>query len=214
MFILDEAQITSAATDFLVAFFSFIYSYSLISNNEHRLRSSLYSSMFLLNGIAALLGGIYHSIILPKLYINIIWILIFFCLNWFLILLALTATYDYYHRIKGLFFFIASGLLTLIILLKMQFFVFFIIFEFIIMIYALCVYSLLAWTNQLKGAIWMSAGFIVMMIGGVVQTFHQVEFNFIWTFDHNGIYHLISLIGATLLFFGVKKDVNGTTGKV
>ena len=53
------------------------------------------------------------------------------------------------------------------------------------------------------GAHWVTAGLAVSLAAGVVQAIDTVSFRLVWTFDHNGIFHLIQLLGLAVLGRGL-----------
>ena len=50
---------------------------------------------------------------------------------------------------------------------------------------------------------WFLAAILVLVAGTVAQTFKSLRFKCIWTFDHNGIYHLSVLVFMLLAFVGI-----------
>lgn len=63
-------------------------------------------------------------------------------------------------------------------------------------------YGYLASTRRLPGTGLVCAGLFVTLLAAVVQT-TGVEVTLIWTFDHNGVFHLMQLLGVILLAVGI-----------
>jgi len=55
----------------------------------------------------------------------------------------------------------------------------------------------------------MAAGILVSIIAAGIQANKSVIVTFIWRFDHNGIYHLVQIVGLLLLFAGLRKSLQG-----
>jgi hypothetical protein len=83
-------------------------------------------------------------------------------------------------------------------------FLIFIIYQAIALLFALVVYAWLALTGQLDGASWMVAGIIITILAATLQTNERISFTIIWPFDHNGLYHLVQIVGIILLVVGLR----------
>ena len=84
-------------------------------------------------------------------------------------------------------------------------FLVFIVYAAVVMLFALGGYTWVAYRRHLEGAWLMVAGILVTVIAGGVQASNVLSFTFIWSFDHNGIYHLIQMVGIVLLVTGLRK---------
>jgi hypothetical protein len=51
----------------------------------------------------------------------------------------------------------------------------------------------------------MVAGILTTIAAAGVQAGKLISFTFIWSFDHNGVYHLIQMMGIGFLLAGLKK---------
>ena len=85
----------------------------------------------------------------------------------------------------------------------------FIVYEVAALIFALGAYIFLAIQQNLPGACLMAAGILVSIIAAGIQTNKSVILTFVWRFDHNGIYHLVQVVGLLLLFAGLRKSLPG-----
>jgi hypothetical protein len=92
-------------------------------------------------------------------------------------------------------------------------FIVFIIYEALAMLFALIIYSMLAIKKKLKGAWIMSAGILVTMIAAGIQASESVLVKVIWQFDHNGVFHLVQMIGIVLLLSGLLAEFNDRAKK-
>ena len=50
----------------------------------------------------------------------------------------------------------------------------------------------------------MAAGVLVTLIAAGVQASGAVSVTLIWQFDHNGLFHLIQMVGVVLLVAGLR----------
>lgn len=83
-------------------------------------------------------------------------------------------------------------------------FLVFIMYEAVAMFFALGGYIWLAYRGRLEGAWLMAVGIFATIIAAGVQASNAVSFSFIWSFDHNGVYHLIQMVGIVLLVAGLR----------
>ena len=81
----------------------------------------------------------------------------------------------------------------------------FILYEAVVMLFAMGGYIWVACRGRLDGAWFMAAGLFVTIIAAAVQACSAFTFTFIWSFDHNGAYHLIQMVGVLLLVTGLRK---------
>lgn len=84
-------------------------------------------------------------------------------------------------------------------------FLVFVIYEAAALVFALAVYLALARTGRRAGAATMAAALAVSIGAGVVQASGVGPVRLVWTFDHNGLFHLVQLAGLTLLALGLRR---------
>jgi hypothetical protein len=48
-------------------------------------------------------------------------------------------------------------------------------------------------------------------VAGAVQAIDDLEVRLVWPFDHNGLYHLVQLLGLALLTWGLTRVLPPTT---
>ena len=78
------------------------------------------------------------------------------------------------------------------------------------MLVALVGYTWLACRGKLRGAWWMAAGILVTIVAAGVQASKGISFTLIWSFDHNGVYHLIQMVGMVLLAAGLGRALRSS----
>jgi len=86
-------------------------------------------------------------------------------------------------------------------------FLVFVIYEAVVLVFAVGAYSWLAAKGSLAGAWLMVAGILLSIVAAVVQATKLFSFTLIWTFDHNGVYHLIQMVAVVFLVLGLKKSL-------
>jgi hypothetical protein len=55
------------------------------------------------------------------------------------------------------------------------------------------------------GAVPMAAALAVSLAAGVVQASDVGPVRLVWDFDHNGVFHLVQLVGLALLLTGLRR---------
>ena len=157
--------------------------------------------------IASLLGALAHGIVLPEKIHARIWRLLNLCLGLAVSLFVVGVVYDLMGSnaaLKTLPFMIAAG--AVFYLLTWRFpgiFFIFIIYEAAALLFALSAYGWLAVNDKSPGAFWMTAGVLTSLLAAVVQAIHSIRLHIVWPFDHNGIFHVIQIIGLLLLLRGI-----------
>jgi hypothetical protein len=53
----------------------------------------------------------------------------------------------------------------------------------------------------------MAAGVLTTMVAAGIQASEQASLHLVWPFDHNGIYHLVQIVGVLLLFVGLRRSL-------
>ena len=79
----------------------------------------------------------------------------------------------------------------------------FIVYQLLVMLFALGAYLWLLVFEALPGARWMVAGILVTISASALQAWSSVRLVIIWEFDHNGVYHLVQAVGLVLLVIGL-----------
>jgi uncharacterized protein DUF6962 len=81
----------------------------------------------------------------------------------------------------------------------------FVVYEAAALGFALGVYAWLAAGSRLPGAAAMAGALAVSLAAGAVQAADLGTVRLLWEFDHNGVFHLIQLIGVALLGAGLRR---------
>jgi hypothetical protein len=161
--------------------------------------------------LAATVGSVAHGFELPAQTSEFLWNLIFLSLGLTVALFVVAVVYDGWGRQA------ARRVLPMMLLVGLAFFGLtlrfpgtfqvFIFFEAVAMLFALAAYAWLAFRKRFKGAGWMAAGILVTIIAAVIQAGQSISITFIWPFDHNGLYHLVQMVGLVALVIGLQADL-------
>jgi hypothetical protein len=71
--------------------------------------------------------------------------------------------------------------------------------------FALLGYLWLGLIREQPGARLMTAGILVTLIAAVIQATRLVpQISVVWTFDHNGLFHIVQMLGVVLILAGLR----------
>ena len=81
----------------------------------------------------------------------------------------------------------------------------FVIYEAGALLFSLVVYLRLAAGERRPGAAAMAAALAVSLTAGAIQASELGSVRLFWEFDHNGLFHLVQLLGLVLLVAGLRR---------
>lgn len=213
-FVKDPVEKTTAATDIilaLVAFGGIVFLRSLLSNSSELWKINIWSAAIGLIGLAAALGAVAHGLVLSQTFHRRIWLALNMALSLAVSLFVVGVVYDlagFEISLTTLPILLTAGLgFYLTTLIYPGTFFLFIAYEVVALVFALCAYIFLAIHQDHPGAWLMAAGILVSIIAAGIQANKSVVLTFIWRFDHNGIYHLVQVVGLMLLLMGLRWSV-------
>jgi hypothetical protein len=158
-------------------------------------------------GLAAGLGSVVHGFAMSKTLAHVLWQPLYLLLGIVpaLFVVGAVAAWRGYPAARRLlpFMLALAGVFYLATLLAAGDFRAFVIFEMSALLFAIGVYLRLA-VRRREGAGWMALGLGISLAAGLVQPAKSLLVRFIWTFDHNGIFHLIQLLGLVILIRGLR----------
>ena len=201
---------TTAVTDVILALFAVAGAVYLNRiGQKNRWKTTLWILLFGLLALAAFLGSIVHGFKMSPAVQTVLWHPIKLSLGLLVALFIVAAVYDIWgaaaaRRIWPVMVVIGVGFLGITLIWPDSFLVF-IVYETVAMLFALGGYAWLAWRGRLEGAWLMVAGILTTIVAAGVQAGKLLSFTFIWSFDHNGVYHLIQMMGIVLLLAGLNK---------
>ena len=160
-------------------------------------------------GLSALLGAITHGMSLDPGFERILWQPLYISLGVAQSLLVVAAVGawrgDAAARRLLPFMLVAAGLFYAATWLTGGNFLVFVLYSTATTVFALVVYLVLA-ARKRPGARLIAAGLALSLASGAVQA-STMSAHFIWTFDHNGLFHLVQLLGLLTLVAGLRRFV-------
>lgn len=203
---------TTAATDVLMAILSFIVTVKVCQSGKaiDLKKTKIWMWAFGLLTFASAIGAIAHGFQMSKLTNFVLWQPLNLSLGVAIGLFAAGVVYDFKNftlpkALIPVLLICAIIFFTITVILPNAFIVF-IIYEAIAMLFAFVVYTILASRKTIKGAGLMAAGILVTIIAAAIQAIETIEVTFIWEFDHNGIFHIVQMIGLIILLKGLQTE--------
>jgi len=207
----EPTEQTTAITDIilaLVAFGGILILCWNIANSSAMWKIIIWSTAFGMIGLAAALGAVAHGLVISRTIHDRIWQLLNLALALAVSLFVAGVIYDLWGLavclkvlpavlIAGLGFFGAT-------LLYPGFFFIFIVYEGLALIFSLSAYIYLALRGEPAGAAFMAAGILISILAAGIQANKSISLTVIWQFDHNGIYHIVQVVGLILLLIGLR----------
>jgi len=202
---------TTAATDILLSLIGLVVSVMVFQAGKSRdlKKSRIWTWAFALLSVASIFGAAAHGFTMSERMNFILWQPINLSLGLTVALFAAGVVYD----LTGSAFprwiipvFISAGILFyLITILIPGTFAVFILYEAAALLFALGAYFILSIRHKNRGYGLMTAGILISILASVIQSLNFVHVTIIWEFDHNGIFHLLQMIGLIFLLLGLRK---------
>lgn len=176
-----------------------------------RWKVNLWSWIYGLLALAAMLGAVVHGLILSRSMQNLLWHPIFLALGLVVALFIVAAIYDGYSlqaARRWLPSLIATGtLFYAVTLLWTNTFLVFILYEAVAMCIALRIYLRLVRQRSLAGAWLIALSILLNLVAAGLQASQSVQIHAIWTFDHNALFHLVQMISVLFLTWGLHTNL-------
>lgn len=210
-FINIPTEQTTAITDLILTLIS-IWAVVTIrrAGSTDPIKVRVWTWVFILLSIAAFFGFVAHGFQMSEKTNYILWQPLNLALGLSVSLFAAGAIFDIKNGelpkmiIPGL---IALGIIFYFITVFVPgSFLIFIIYEAVVMLFALVAYILLAVKGKLPGAWWMVAGIFITIVAAIIQASGSIAVKIIWDFDHNGIFHIVQMFGIVVLLNGLLID--------
>ncbi|RPI79959.1 MAG: hypothetical protein EHM45_00765 [Desulfobacteraceae bacterium] len=203
---------TTAATDLLLGLLALGMFLAL-----HRLKiadslkQKYWMSMYAFLAGASILGAIAHGFAMNKTSNYILWYPLYFSLAGVIVFFLIGAVHELGGRNLSQKILPWFALLAFVVYLFTAIpdsFLLFIIYEGLGMLASLGIFIYLFIRDREKRALWMIAGIIVTIGAAAVQALGPFQWRLIWTFDHNGLFHLIQIPGMILIFTAIWNSLN------
>jgi len=210
---------TTAATDVLLAILAFIVALKVnnTGKNIDLKKTRIWVWAFGLLSFAAAVGAVAHGLQMSKLTNFILWQPLNLALGVAIGLFVAGVVYDFMNftlprTLIPALLVVATVFYTITVMIPDAFIVF-IIYEAIAMLFSFIVYTLLASRKKVKGAGLMAAGILVTIIAAGIQAVESVKITLIREFDHNGIFHIVQMIGILILLGGLQAEFRSRVSK-
>jgi hypothetical protein len=199
---------TTAATDFVLGLLAmgcggYVHRFKAVDP----WKTSLWTWMFGLVALGSLFGAAAHGFMMSRAVNHLLWQPLYLALGLAVGLFLVGAVYDGWGRARAkqvLPFMVAAGIgffvLTRIV---PESFLVFVVYEAFALCFALAVYGRMALARRFPGSAWNAAAVLIMIIAAAVQANQSMVLHLIWPFDHNGIFHLIQMVGLGILTAGL-----------
>jgi hypothetical protein len=172
-------------------------------------RFSLWSWFFALIALSAAFAAAYHGLTLTEIKRRAFWQILTASLSMAISLFLVGVFYDVCGvdaAGRGLPIMLAAGVLIFgVSRLFPGLFMVFVVYQVLALAIALSAYAGLAASGSLPGAGWMAAGVLVSVIAAGIQTARHAHLRVVWEFDHNGMFHLVQVIGLLLICVGLSE---------
>lgn len=211
-FINIPTEQTTAATDVMLAILAFVvarkvYRYGRYTDLK---KTRIWVWAFALLSFAAFTGSIAHGFEMSKLNNFILWQPLNLALGVAISLFVVGVVYDLLNfslprTLIPALLVLATIFYTITVLIPGSFIVF-IIYEAIAMLFSFTVYVFLESRKKVKGAGFMASGILVTIIAAAIQAIETIKVTVIWQIDHNGIFHIVQMIGLLFLLFGLRAE--------
>lgn len=203
----SPTELTTAATDFVLAIEAAICFALLHLSRIRSFRSRLWLALFATFALSALLGAVAHAIRMPQAINGLLWHPLYFLLGLVLTLLALIGLYDRFGELAARRWLPRllplPALVAVVTWLGGGAFVWFVLFEGAVMLFAIALYLGLV-IRRTPGAGLILAGLAISIVAAIVQAAGPYTVEMFWLFDHNGIFHLVQMPGLLCFYLGAR----------
>lgn len=164
-------------------------------------------------GLAAALGAIAHGAALSAAGQELLWQPLYLSLGTavaLFVVAAVGAAWGAAAARRALpFLLLSAGVFYLLTRLTHGDFLVFVVYEAAGILFALGVHARLA-RAEWAGAGWVAAGLGISLAAGAAQAVETISLRLVWTFDHNGVYHLVQGVGLLMLLIGLRRMLDGS----
>ena len=203
---------TTAVTDAVLAVMAIaviVYLYRI--GRGDRWKATIWIGIFTLLDITAALGTVAHGLKMSNAMQTTLWHPLNLSLGLLVAYFVVAVVYDISgeaasRKIIPLMTLIGAGFFATTLLWPGSFLLF-IIYEAVAMLFALAVYIRVALRGDLAGAWLLVAGVFTTIVAAGIQASKAVAFDFVWSFDHNGAYHLVQMVAVVLLVAGLRRSL-------
>lgn len=208
----DEAALTTAATDGLLGLAVVAGLGWLHRRTPPSWRRSVWTTGLALFAVAAVLGVIAHGLELEPRVRKLMWQPLWISLGVAAACFAAGALADWRGELAARrtlpWLLGAAALFYAATWFSGGAYLMFVLFETAVLVFALVAYITLATAGR-PGATSMIVGLVLSLVGGAVQA-SRLSIHVGWELDHNGLYHLIQLVGVLFIIIGLRGTLSST----
>lgn len=200
---------TTAATDALLAVAAFAAFVVLRRRVPSSFARSVWLAALAAMTLASALGAVAHGLPLAEETRTLLWQPLYLALGLTMALFVVGAVRDWRGDRAG------RRVLLPMLGLALAFygvtratggdFLAFVLYEGAALSFSLVVYAWLAMGGRRPGAAAVAAALAVSLAAGAVQAADLGPIRLLWEFDHNGLFHLVQLVGLALLAIGLRR---------
>jgi hypothetical protein len=205
---------TTAATDAVLALAAAAAILVLRRTTPPSFGRAVWQAAFAALALASVLGAVAHGLELSPATRELLWQPLYLALGVTMALFVVGAVRDWRGEAAG------RRVLVPMLALAVGFygitrltggsFLAFVVYEAAALLFSLGVYLRLAAGPARAGAAPMAAALAVSLAAGVVQASGMGPVRLVWDFDHNGVFHLVQLVGLALLLTGLRRRLAST----
>lgn len=207
----DLIEQTTAATDAVIGIMAAVCAVFISHSVTPRIRQQrIWFSLFVFLSIASVIGAITHGLVLTTSLHQLLWMILYASLGMGVALFMSASAADLTNdALPHYLFVLLIGSAIVFWLITLRFpdsFLVFIFYEAVGMLFSLFVYLRLALRRR-PGTALIATSIVISLIAAIVQSLSSLSFHCIWTFDHNGLFHLIQMPGIILLIMGIRRSL-------
>jgi hypothetical protein len=204
---------TTAATDAVLAIAAAGSLWLLRRTTPPSFGRGVWQAALASTAVASVLGAVAHGLRLPAATRELLWQPLYLALGITMALFVVGAVRDWRseaaaRRVLAPMLAVAVAFYVITRLTRGSFLAF-VIYEAAALVFSLAVYLGLAGQSR-AGAALMAAALAVSLAAGAVQAADLGVVRLVWDFDHNGVFHLVQLVGLGLLVAGLRLRLAAT----
>lgn len=201
-------QLTTAVTDLMIGIFAAYFIIRMKGISEPRKRRKTIWKAFMWTMLASGLGGFFiHGFRISDRVVAFAWFLLIFIMFATASTYAMAVLYELLEdaKLKKMVYILivlnmAGYIVTLIASrYTSKFLAVFVIYAGILMLASLVLLAFMIIKRKAYYCLYLMAGAVLQVAGGVVEACRTARFTLIWEFDFNSIYHLATV--ASIIFF-------------
>jgi len=199
---------TTAATDAVLALAA-LAGIALLRRVPPSFGRAVWQAAFAALGLASALGAVTHGLMLPERTRELLWQPLYLALGVTMALFVVGAVRDW-RGDRAARHILAPMLAAAVVFygvtrLTGGDFLAFVVYEAAALLFSLLVYLRLASRERRPGAAAMAGALAVSLAAGAVQASDPGTIRLLWEFDHNGLFHLVQLLGLALMVAGLRR---------